>query len=867
MAEQLRQERRAGDRGAPRSAPGGFLALLALVGILSAAGWVSFRSGPDESESPSARRDGAPIVVEGLSGRVVILRDRRGIPHVEAARDEDVWAGLGFAHAEDRLSQMLWLRRLALGRTAELLGEDGLSHDRRIRTLGLSWYAHAEADALDPAALRDLEAYARGVNAHLERMRTGSAVATAEDRERSWEPVDSIAVLKLLSLGMGPSFEMPEVFADLIQTLGGVGASPLMPGGFGIAGVGVPFELPPRSLPPGRRGGDRAAALLRDSESRVDLSFATTLRARAWVVAGSATRSGAPMLAVDLHLPPTIPALVHEAQLEGPGIRVSGVTVPGVPVFWAGRGPRVAWALVPARVNTFQAYREELRPAAGSANPESLDGWEVRSGRQWLPLVRRDELIEVRGHGQTPSREVELVIHHTKHGPLIDEPVAGPLPGVNRVTSLGWLGAQPGAGMRSLIELASAASAEQLLGTLEGYRGPALNVVYADASGAAGVQLAGALPRHRLATGLLPVPGTQRVFDWSAWRSFEALPGARIGRALELESSDVVPVSEDPWLIVDDAPTPGSSPRQDVEWLWRSGRRSSGIERDLKRLAGRGPIELRELAETQAGSAIRLDSRVVPAIQKLLGPEPRHLSKEAREILGLISRWDGEVRLQSRGAAAFQVFEDELGNEVIGARIGSSLWDRLLDLAYFEPAAFLESALIESAHTQKPGGWTDPEALREAIHTSLHQAWIRLSYQQGPTRKGWVWGALHGIAFRPFVPSFESRGFFAGALPGSRRFESVLNFAAGDAGLGIADFDPGRPFGARRTTLYRMTVDLASPDRMLTSLAPGQSERPGSAHFQDGFPAWQQGRPGLLAMTRFLVEEQAVDRLVLEPKP
>ena len=94
-----------------------------------------------------------------------------------------------------------------------------------------------------------------------------------------------------------------------------------------------------------------------------------------------------------------------------------------------------------------------------------------------------------------------------------------------------------------------------------------------------------------------------------------------------------------------------------------------------------------------------------------------------------------------------------------------------------------------------------------------------------------------------------------------------VDLAAGDAGRGIADFDPRRPFTARRTTLYRMTVDLASPDRMLTSLAPGQSGRPGSAHFQDGLAAWQQGRPGLLAMSRFLVEEQGVDRVVLEPRP
>ena len=74
------------------------------------------------------------IEVEGLTAPVEILRDARGVPHVRARSEADAFLGLGFAHAQDRLGQMLWLVRLARGRTAEVQGAGGLANDRlRVR--------------------------------------------------------------------------------------------------------------------------------------------------------------------------------------------------------------------------------------------------------------------------------------------------------------------------------------------------------------------------------------------------------------------------------------------------------------------------------------------------------------------------------------------------------------------------------------------------------------------------------------------------------------------------------------------------------------------------------------------------------------
>ena len=92
-----------------------------------------------------------------------------------------------------------------------------------------------------------------------------------------------------------------------------------------------------------------------------------------------------------------------------------------------------------------------------------------------------------------------------------------------------------------------------------------------------------------------------------------------------------------------------------------------------------------------------------------------------------------------------------------------------------------------------------------------------------------------------------------------------LGVGGGDATLASTGFGVSNDFRTDRAVLYQMAVDLSAPDRMLTTLAPGQSEEPGSLHFADGLEGWQRSRPGLLLMSRVLVEDEATARVLLEP--
>ena len=219
-------------------------ALLVIAALLLIQRW----GADDRRERESFALVSGTIRISDLTVPVEILRDVRGIPHVIARREPEGWFGLGFAHAQDRLAQMAWLRRRAYGRTAEIVGELALPADRLARILEIRGASEATVETLPASSLEVLESYAAGVNARITRIRQGRVSAplmlagSIEDLE-PWRPVDSLAVVKLLSWCMGGTLETTLILDELIQRLDSVPARPFFPGRASID-FGVAPDLP-----------------------------------------------------------------------------------------------------------------------------------------------------------------------------------------------------------------------------------------------------------------------------------------------------------------------------------------------------------------------------------------------------------------------------------------------------------------------------------------------------------------------------------------------------------------------------------------------------------------------------------------------
>jgi len=815
-------------------------ALLVIAALLLVQRW----GAEDRLERESFALVSGTIRISDLSVPIEILRDVRGIPHVIARHEAEGWFGVGFAHAQDRLAQMAWLRRRAYGRTAEVAGESGLRSDRLARVLEIRRASEAAVETLPRSSLEVLESYAAGVNARIARIRRGQVnaprmlVGSIEELEQ-WRPADSLAVVKLLSWCMGGTLETTLILDELIQRLDSVPARPFFPGRSSID-FGVAPDLPSRSGP-----DDSSAA-----GDTGDGPFGSTRAlcrgiglptGGAWVLGGSLSESGAPILVADWHVAPAVPSLFYEVHLEAGALDVAGATMPGSPILWAGRNRRFAWASVPAGAPVSDLFIETLREDRGL----------YQNGTLWVPIEEREEILRWRD-ARGKLQESVLRLRSTRHGPLIEglspnqvvyeeELDMDPL---RAARALAWSGARTGDGLTSMLALLRLTGSEGVVPALAEHHEPVLAIAYADRSGQGGVQVAGWLPQRPLPTGLVPVQGRLRSFDWRERVPIDRLPGRQLGAGRK------------PWVLALDQPWPPRGGLDQLEWLWRPGDRAARLEFELERQMKEGPLSLRTASDLLGDDVAQRAPLIVASILGLArraGPLPR----EAVEIAALLERWDGEMGAASAGAAAYHLLIEHMLDNLLREHFGPELFQRYLEAPHVRPRFAIERLVLRAAKIRRPGGWTDEQRVGEAARASLRETWVSLNFRLGPTRERWSWGRLHRLRFMPFGPQGTTL----------RTLTQFLRAPGSGQTLVFARSRPGISFDVEQAGLYRVAMDLAASDRLLSSLAPGQTEHPGHSHFSDGLARWSASRLSLFATNRLVIEEETAKKLILEPAP
>jgi penicillin amidase len=763
------------------------------------------------------------VALPSLERPVTLYRDARGIPHAEASSESDALFALGYAHAQDRLSQMLWLRQRAQGRAAEVLGKQAIDADRMARLIGFARLAEAQLPRLAGRTRSALASYAAGINARLERIAAGSAPAPVAVTKlgidaSSWTPQDSLAVFKLYAWSLGESVEASLVLDDMIRQIGSERAAGFFPGG-GLA----------EGLPPPDRTADRfaepsapSAALALPVALRRGLGIdALATGSSAWVLGGVHTESGWPLLAVDHHLPVSIPAWLHFDHIRGGALDVAGATLPGIPVFWSGHNGRVAWGAVAAGAVVTDLYKEVLH----------RDGSDrYYDGRRWRDLSVRSETIQVRG-----GDPVDIRVRRTGHGPLL------PADGQDAL-SISWTGARIDgvSGIGSLLAVARAGDARELVDALEDHHEPVLAVVYVDGDGAAGMQVAGWIPLRQLSHQLVPLDGRAPTYVWRTRVAFDALPSARL-------------LDGEGWVVAADASLAPRA-RAPIDWLWHHGARAARIEELLGNAVRQGPVGLRDFASLQTDVGETRERAIVDAIETLSAVGGRPLGPQAAELAELLFAWDGSAGVDSQGAAAYHAMLEPLYDALLARPLGRDLWRRYLALPRTDGEALLLDVLKSAAADAAAGG-ERVDAVAEVVRDSLRKAWLRL-YDLGPNRSRWVWGSLHPIRFHAFGGLGSRLGEWElAARPYPGTAHTVL----------AAGYDPLDPFAVRVASTARLVFDAGALRESLVSIAPGQSEHPGHPSFQDQLEPWLEGHAGLLATGPLLVEETSVARLRLEP--
>ncbi len=594
-----------------------FAALAALVVVIGAAGFFWLRTSLPQIDGE--------IRVAGLGAPVEIIRDRNAIPHIRARSETDAYLALGFVHAQDRLFQMEFMRRVGAGRVSEIVGARTLGLDRLMRTLGIYRLAEASLKHLSPPVRAALEAYASGVNAYLE-TRTGAPppeFAVLAFRPEPWRPVDSIVWSRLMAMRLSGNWRTEALRAAL--------AGRLDAGRIAELGPSDDARAPPTLAQSGLAG--RFAALLEGWPEMLSPITASN----SWGVSGARSVTGKPILANDTHLGFRAPNLFYLARVEAPGLAVTGATVPGVPFTILGHNGRIAWGLTTTESDTQDLFVERL----DAADPER---YETPDGMR--RFERRDETIVVRGED-----DVAIVVRRSRHGPIVSDVY----PSIAGITEPGHVIALAAAALRdddrtveAVYHLNRARDWPGFRKALGDFHSPQQNITYADVDGNLGFIAPARVPIRKRGNGAAPVPGWTGEYDWTGFIPYDDLP-----RSLNPPSGRIVNANNR--IVTDSYPfflghggTPGYRARRIHDLLDTSPRQSpaTSAAMQLDKLS----LMARDLAPVM--------TRITPS------------GERARRAVAAIKRWNGEMDRSAAEPLIFTAWLRELNRALYADELG-----------------------------------------------------------------------------------------------------------------------------------------------------------------------------------------------------
>ncbi len=746
----------------------------------------------------------------GLSAEARIWRDAYGVPHIFAGSMDDAARALGYVHASERMFQMDILRRVGQGRMAEIRGADLLPVDKFIRTMGFYREAETSFSALSPWAQKRLEAYAEGVNAFLANHALPPEFLLAGDSPEPWRPADSLVIGKLEAYQLSQNFKLKLLRARLAAKFGEERANWLFPG----ARPGDPITTLP-AISATHASGDSI-----DDELGA-LTGIGKGASNEWVVAGSRTLTGKPILANDPHLELSAPILWYLARVVTPEGSVKGATLPGAPVFVLGQNDSIAWGLTTANSNVQDLFIETVDPADPSKYL-GLDGPK--------PFDTREETIHVKG-----AADVRLTIRATRHGPVLSDvntdlaDFAGP----GKAIALAFTGlGDRDTTAEAFMRVNSARNWGGFFDALRLYQTPTQNFVYADVGGDIGFLNPGLVPTRKSGDGMVPVDGASGGFDWTGTIPFDQWPqlhNPEIGFAFNANNANF-PDNHEP------------SFGQDWEENFRARRIQQFFDAFDKH-------SLETSAAMQADH-LSLDVKELQPFIAMIAPS----DERARKAQAMLLSWNGVMDKDRAEPLIYTAFLRSLHKILIEDKTGLPMKER----GPFA-ATTLVSLMRDHLTWCASPGTLQPDC-RAALGQALDDGLALLIKRDGDDMSHWRWGAEHKAVLQhqvySHVPLLDRLTDLS--LPSSGGFYTLDRGGGSEASSDI-------PFARTQGGGFRGLYDLANPDKSRFMIATGESGHIFSRHYGDLAPLWNDVKSMTLAGSEDQLQKAGAEELTLEP--
>jgi penicillin G amidase len=783
-----------------------FVILIVVISLLAASPHrgraIQKRDLKEQALGALAQTEGR-IKLKGLQKPVKVLRDEWGIAHIYAETQDDLFFAQGLVAAQDRLWQMDLWRRVGEGKLAEVLGPSAVERDRFARLIRYRGDMKAEYESYAPDARQIIEAFVRGVNAQVElsKDRLPIEFRLTGSKPEPWTP--EVCLTRIAGYVMTRNASTEAQRAQLVREFGKefvdewVETEPErkieMPEGLDLAGI-----------------DSRVLAAANAAGSPV--TFNPNDGSNNWVIDGTMSATGKPILANDPHRTIALPSLRYMVHLVGPGWNVIGAGEPALPGVAAGHNERVGFGFTIVGIDQQDLYVEEINPA----NPN-----EYRYRGKWEPMRVEREQIKVKGEAQ--PREVELKF--TTHGPVIYEDQE-----LHRAYALRWVGSEPGtAGYLASLTLNRVQNWKEFLKAMERWKVPSENLAYADVDGNIGWVASGLAPIRKGWSGLLPVPGAEGKYEWQGFLPVSELPQSfnPSKHFIATANHNILP--------------PGYKPELGYEWadpirFWR-------ISEVLG--AAKGKFNIADFEKLQHDE-VSLPARELTALLR----EAKGVKPELRPFAETLTSWDCNLGKDSAAAALFEIWLTKLPSAVFKRHIPEAAWRAV--------AGRISSLkTIDALKNPSPRwfGVEDARGGRDAVLlTSLEEAVKEARERLGDDQSKWRWGKLHVAPFNHALSTdAERRTLFNLPLVERGGDGNTVNSAGGPN------------FRQSHGASFREILDVSDWDRSVATNVPGQSGQPGSRHYGDLLPLWAEGKYFPLLYSRQKVETMAKERLTLEP--
>ena len=755
-----------------------FVIIFAIVGI--AGTWYFYSKQPLRSGEVSLANLQAPVNVR---------YDERGVPHIQAQNEIDMYRTLGYVHAQDRLFQMEMVRRLARGELAAILGPKLLDSDRLFRTLGIRAHADAYVAKMDHNTLASqaLTAYLDGINQYQNTHPAPLEFDILGIPKRAFTAADTLSVAGYMAYSFAAAFRTEPVLTYVRDQLG-VDYLKVFDLAWHPEGV-----VPPVLLDDDWRDLNRLAHI--SQQALTDSGLAQFEGSNAWAVSGSRTASGKPLLAGDPHIGFAVPSVWYEAHLSYPGFELYGHHQALNPLASLGHNLDFGWSITMFQNDDIDLIAEKL-------NPDNNN--QVWYQGRWVELQSRSEQIEVKGEAP-----VTLTLRRSPHGPIINDALAtlaGEDAGKTPIAMWWAFLETENPILDAFYQLNRADTLAKARAASEKIHAPGLNIVWANAIGDIGWWAAAKLP--------LRPSGVDPTFILD-------------GSSFEAEKLGFVSFTDNPQ---EENPTRGyivSANYQPVP--------DSGIEvPGYYNLPARGIRLEQRLADNsvqwnlQNSQALQLDTGSGYAqhlLKPLLPIIKATASNDEQALVNLLINWDGEHNLNDIAPTIFNQFVYQLAYEAMQDEMGERFFGTLIR------TRVIDFALPRLAEESDSPWWDNRDtAVIEDREETVNVAWQasikHLRSTLGANTANWKWGAAHTLTHqhplgqkKPLDKLFNVGQF---AAPGGHETPNNLSHKLGPAPWPVA-YGPST----------RRLIDFADPSHSLGINPVGQSGVLFDQHYQD----------------------------------